>query len=132
MVFCVNQVIQPLFSANFPTTLFFPNLSLYLQLNSSFLDADSIPASNSLDPPGLDPSINPLPQVDGFVYTSHVTDVWEGHPYSVVSLAFIELSLGVPGDYHKDKYSHSLEQVNSRKKEQADQDIRHVLTYGMC
>ena len=55
---------------------------------------------------------------------SHVslepTYVWEGHPYSVVSLAFIELSLGVPGDYHKDKYSHSLEQVDSRKKEQAD------------
>ena len=29
-VFHVNQVIQPLFSTNFPTTLFFPNLSLYL------------------------------------------------------------------------------------------------------
>ena len=30
LVSCVNQVIQPLFSTNFPTTLFFPNLSLYL------------------------------------------------------------------------------------------------------
>ena len=29
IVFHVNQVIQPLFSTNFPTTLFFPNLSLY-------------------------------------------------------------------------------------------------------
>ena len=29
LVFHVNQVIQPLFSTKFPTTLFFPNLSLY-------------------------------------------------------------------------------------------------------
>ena len=29
LVFCVNQVIQPLFSTKFPTTLFLPNLSLY-------------------------------------------------------------------------------------------------------
>ena len=29
LVFHVNQVTQPLFSTKFPTTLFFPNLSLY-------------------------------------------------------------------------------------------------------
>ena len=29
LLFHENQVIQPLFSTNFPTTLFFPNLSLY-------------------------------------------------------------------------------------------------------
>ena len=29
LVLHVNQVIQPLFSTNFPTTLFFPNLILY-------------------------------------------------------------------------------------------------------
>ena len=53
--FYVNQGIQPLSSSKFPTTLFFPNLSLYFQINKFFL-TDSIPASNSLDPPGLDPA----------------------------------------------------------------------------
>ena len=30
LVFHINQVIQPLFSTNFPTTLFFPNLFIFL------------------------------------------------------------------------------------------------------
>ena len=32
-----NQIIQPLFSTNFPTALFFSNLSLYFQISSFFL-----------------------------------------------------------------------------------------------
>ena len=53
LVFPVSQVIQPLFlRLNFPTTLFLPNLILYLQINKFFL---ANATSNSLDPPGLDP-----------------------------------------------------------------------------
>ena len=51
--FYVNQGIQPLSSSKFPTTLFFPNLSLYFQINKFFL-TDSVPTSNYVDPQGLD------------------------------------------------------------------------------
>ena len=54
LAFYVNQGIQPLFSSIFSTVLFFPNFSLYLKINKSLL-TDTMPASNSLDPLGLDP-----------------------------------------------------------------------------
>ena len=37
LAFHVNQVIQPLFSTNFPTTIFFSNIFLYFELNRFFL-----------------------------------------------------------------------------------------------
>ena len=46
LVHRINQFIQPRFSTNFPTTLFFSNLSPYLELNNFPLDTDSVPASN--------------------------------------------------------------------------------------
>ena len=46
LAFRVNQGIAASFLLYFFTTLFFPNLSLI---------TDAVPASNSLDPPGLDP-----------------------------------------------------------------------------
>ena len=55
LVFHVNQVFQPLFSTNFPTALFFSNLSLYFQLNSFFLELRfhlpfELPWIHQLDP----------------------------------------------------------------------------------
>lgn len=60
------------------------------------------------------------------VYASPITYVWK------VSLkVFIELILGSPGGYHKDKHSHSPEQVNSRgeegRREPVERDIWYVL-----
>ena len=45
LVFHLNQVNQPLVSTHFPTTLFLPNLILYLQINKFFL-AYAIPTLN--------------------------------------------------------------------------------------
>ena len=48
MLFCIIQVIQPLFSTNLPTTLSVSNLFIYLWLNMYFSkDADSVPTFES-------------------------------------------------------------------------------------
>ena len=64
LVFHVNQVNQPLFSTHFPTTLFFPNLILYFELNKSLL-ANSVhpsnyPGSRQCGKPGFDPWVRKI------------------------------------------------------------------------